>query len=187
MLVVAFVCASACGRTDIDAGFGVTNITTGAGGADGVIGAAGNGVPAGTGGVPGAPMSRAPIPCGNATCAPETQICCVREQRRGSSETCIKATETCTSGASVGCLTGASCGAGQVCCESLLSPATTCAAPDACLRTPGVILCAADKDCPSITSHCCQTDNGGICSAQACPAGGGGGFDGPQSGPQEGN
>ena len=195
-----------CGRTEIDGGFGVTNVATAAAGTAGSIDDGGNsGVTAGagtkgTGGNAGSAAGigsaqagssgdatggahvGAPIPCGNSSCIPGVEICCVQQSRRGNTESCIKATDTCQGGASVGCFDKSSCGSDQICCESLLVPSTECTVPDACFRMPGVILCGADAECPAIASHCCLTENGGICAAQPCPAG-----NGTSGGPRAGN
>jgi hypothetical protein len=42
----------------------------------------------------------------------------------------------------------------------------------------------SDGDCPTVTAHCCQSQDVGICSALPCPANGGmsgGGDNGPGS------
>jgi hypothetical protein len=194
----AIVATLGCGRTEIDGGFGVTNVTAGtAGTAVPIDGGGNNGATAGTGtkgaggntggaggtgsaqggssgGAAGGSHAGAPIPCGNGSCIPGLEICCVQQSRRGNSESCIKATDTCQGGASVGCIDKSSCGSDQICCESLLMPSTQCTVSDACFRMPGVILCGADAECPAIAPHCCLTESGGICAAQACPAGSGG-------------
>jgi hypothetical protein len=96
---------------------------------------------------------------------------------------CIDASATCQAGAaSIACVDNSGCGTGDVCCASLLGAATTCSAPETCLRSPGVILCRADADCPALAPHCCQSQDIAICSAQSCPAnvdGVGGGDNGP--------
>jgi hypothetical protein len=89
--------------------------------------------------------------------------------------------ETCpVDAASIACLDSTACGSGQGCCADLLGSTTSCSAPEACIRAPGVLLCASNADCPSIAPRCCQAMDLGICSAQACPPGGFmGGNDGP--------
>jgi hypothetical protein len=185
-LTVLAVALHGCGRTEIDDGFALIDVTSGGAGS-GTTGTStsatgGQGgattAPGGHGGAAAVPRA-APIPCGTTSCTPGAQICCVQESRRGNSETCLAAAAVCQGGASVGCLDSSSCGSGQVCCESLLASSTECAAADACLQMPGVILCRAAADCPSVAPHCCPTENGGICAAQACPAGGAGDFGGP--------
>jgi hypothetical protein len=167
--------AGSCGRSGLDAAFGTAYATTGSAGsggeATGQAGASG-GASGGLSGSAGTP-SLQPIPCGNGSCTAGTQICCVQQGRRNQTETCISAGAPCDSGASVGCISGGSCGAGQVCCESLLTPATMCVTAQACVVEPGLILCDVNADCPSTAPHCCQTDGPGVCAAQACPAGGG--------------
>jgi hypothetical protein len=179
--------AQGCGRSELDPGFGTTNVTTGVPANDGV---AGTGVGAdpgggtaghsgsttghgGSGGAGGASHSPALIPCGDGACTPGTEICCVQRVNHRSRETCISAKTSCESGASIACIASSSCGAGQVCCESLLVSATMCLAPQSCLTEPGVILCGTNADCPGLAPHCCQTEGTGICAAQACPAGSG--------------
>jgi hypothetical protein len=201
--------AVSCGRSELDLGYGTTNVMTGSAGNGGLTGAAGggqgasgagqigtiagqagtNGGQAGTrGGLAGAGGSVAsptPIPCGSTTCTPGVQVCCIQGNRR-QTETCISAKASCDSGATLGCISGDSCGAGQVCCESLLAPATMCVTPEGCFVQPGVILCAADSDCPATASHCCQADGSGICASQTCPVGGQGGPEGTGTGgPQD--
>jgi hypothetical protein len=186
--------AFGCGRTELDlSGVGTTAVTTGAAGNGGAAGVAGGTTgaadgsfasrPAGAGAGGRAASSPTPIPCGSITCTSGRQICCVAGEGRRSQETCIAAGAICEpEAASIGCVDGSGCGAGDVCCESLLAPTTMCAAPESCLRAPGVILCGADADCPALAPHCCQAQDVGICSGQVCPAGGGG-----DNGPDEAN
>jgi hypothetical protein len=176
-LVAVMTLALGCGRSGLDSGLLPTTAET-SGGADGT----GLG-PAGAGGA--TPHRLAPIPCGNGRCESGAQICCVQRQRHRTTETCISATASCDSGASVGCVDATSCSDGEVCCESLLDPATMCAAPQSCVNQPGVILCRDDADCPGFASHCCATEGGDVCAARACPSGpdqgpGGNGEGGPQ-------
>jgi len=176
---------AACGRTGLDQGFDTTNVTAGNAGAavgvsgigNGESGAAGNvGDTSGQGGGAGnsaRPPTAMAIPCGDSACTPGAQICCLQRGRRRDSATCIDANASCDSGASIGCLTAASCGAGQVCCESLLAAATMCVAPGDCFTEPGIILCQSSADCPPSASHCCDAEGSGVCAAQRCPSGGG--------------
>ena len=187
--------AAGCGRSELDAPFGTTYATTGsAANVDPTgTGTAGNGgTGSGAGGAPGVPPgastppSLTPIPCGDTVCKPGIQICCVQRSRRQQTETCIGANASCDSGASIGCVGSGSCGAGTICCESLLSPMTMCVTAQACVVEPGVILCDVSSDCPASAPHCCQTEGTGICAAQACPAGGQQGPDGVGvGGPQD--
>jgi len=193
--------ATSCGRSDLDLAYGTTDVVTGSAGSNSLTGAAGSssgaagsagtvagqaGTRGGLAGSSGGLAGAAPIPCGSTTCSPGIQICCIQGNRRQTSETCISAQASCDSGASLGCVSGDSCGAGQVCCESLLASATMCLTPEVCVVQPGVILCAADADCPRTASHCCQAEGSGICAAQACPVGGGAGPGGTGSGgPQD--
>jgi hypothetical protein len=130
-------------------------------GANGARGGAAGSSTGGTGGQP-PPI---PIPCGTTTCQPGTQSCCL--QANGGSM-CINAGATCPGGASIGCLEGAACGAGNFCCLSLLGGASTCAPAQVCSFAGGVILCASSAQCPSTTPNCCRLGQVGVCRAQTC-------------------
>jgi hypothetical protein len=188
-----------CGRTELDlAGGGTIPVTTGSPnetttpGQSGGAGSPGSsaagegaGRPPAIAGAAGSPAPT-PIPCGNGACTAGKQICCLSGSGRRRQETCIDAGATCPQDAvSLACVDGSSCATGTVCCETLLVPATMCLAPDACSRSPGVIICRGDTDCPVLAPHCCQTEDASVCSAQACPAGSG--FGGGNTGPGETN
>jgi hypothetical protein len=187
--LAAALASPGCGRTELDTTFGTTPIsvggangsptggtggrgggggtTSGSGGRPATTGAAGNG---------GTARPTTPIPCGAASCASATEICCVQRRMNGrGGPACIPAQTMCPSGVSLACVDSSACAAGQVCCEPIIgATGTACADPETCLRTPGVILCSSSADCPSVAPHCCATEDGGLCAAQACPAGGGG-------------
>jgi hypothetical protein len=177
---------ASCGRSPLDLPpAGTIGVTTGSAGGTATTGAAGEsagsmnggaGAGGGSGGAnggAGASGTATPIPCGNTECVSGKQICCVTGDRRGQ-QSCISAGAICPSAAaSIACVDNSACGAGQICCERLLTPATVCSAPDACVASPGVILCGADADCPALAPHCCQTRGAGICSTMPCPVGGG--------------
>jgi hypothetical protein len=162
---------------------GAAGVTGSAGrpGAAGTTGAAGRpgGGPGGTGGAPPPPPT--PIPCGNTTCTPGTQTCCIRFQNGAAGASCIGAHDTCQAGTTIGCIDTPSCGPGSICCLSTQMLSTNCNRPAACLLSPGLILCSADSECPGLLPHCCGIGNLRICRAQACggggpgPGGGGGG------------
>jgi pilus assembly protein FimV len=160
------------GRTGAAGRMGVAGMT----GTAGTTGAAGMRVmPTGAAGMSGPGMPGGPgmpppnrIPCGTTTCTAGMQACCVRVQNGMPTAMCIAAGETCDAGASFGCSNTASCGPGAVCCVSTLNLSTTCEAPAACLRTPGIILCGADADCPGLLPNCCGPGNLKTCRVRAC-------------------
>jgi hypothetical protein len=188
--------AIGCGRTELDgggtialglggaggaggagaagAGGAATGMGGGRGGAGGAGGAA-SGVDAGAGaGGRGVGVGQTPIPCGTATCTPGAQVCCFDRANGRATETCISAQAVCRSGESVACLDASGCGAGQICCATVLGASTTCTTAETCERAPGLILCTADADCPMLAPNCCRPGpgnggNAGICAAQTCP------------------
>jgi hypothetical protein len=81
---------------------------------------------------------------------------------------CIGATDTCSGGASIGCLEGGACPAGSVCCASLLGGATACAPANVCGFAGGFVLCSAESQCPTATPRCCRLGPLGVCRA-SCP------------------
>jgi hypothetical protein len=170
--------AVACGRSDLDLGQ-PTNLPAlaGAAGADGVGGAGGHaGAPSGTAG--------ADIPCGDTTCRAGLEVCCVRFDGGQSVSSCIAAGAACPSGATIGCLDTPSCRAGDgsaagnlVCCLSPETLSTSCEPALACLpnpRSPGLILCGTDAECPSLLAHCCGAGGLKVCLPGACVGPGGG-------------
>jgi hypothetical protein len=168
---------------------------TATGGHSGVAGATGTAGTSGTAGTPGiagnpgtagAPMPPPPpppgrVPCGMSGCAVGVQKCCLDFQTQA--QTCIGVNESCSTGASLGCVNTASCGAGAVCCVSTTqSLSTTCQTPLACATSPGLILCSNDGDCPRALGNCCGIGNLRVCRARACRGGGGGGGTPPPRG-----
>jgi len=182
LVAAILVFGVSCGRSPLDLpAAGTIGVTTGSAGSAGPTGAAGGsggsmnggagGGSSGANGGTGASETATPIPCGNTGCVSGKQICCVTGDR-GGQQSCISVAATCPAGAaSIACVDNSACGAGQICCELLLTPATACSAPDACVASPGVILCGTDADCPALAPHCCQTRDASICSARACSAG----------------
>ncbi|HEY2900758.1 MAG TPA: hypothetical protein VGL59_09300 [Polyangia bacterium] len=160
---------------------GAAGGSIGSGGRPGSGGAVGSGGSVGTGGRPGGSGGAAGgsgIACGAMTCQASTEACCLQMNNNTRSETCIKAGAICPGGPSIGCL-GGDCGAGNVCCASLLGLSTMCAAPQQCANGLSAVLCGVDSDCPAARSHCCQTAGISTCSAAACGGGGGPGGGGP--------
>jgi hypothetical protein len=171
-----------CGRVPLDPSADLAVDSGGAGGngprptGRGEVGGGsgrGGAASGGASGSGGAPTSSTPIPCGATSCTAGTQTCCIQRMNGRPRGTCIPSTAVCSSGFSVSCIDSSACGAGQVCCEDVLQTSTACSDPETCIRAPGVILCSANGDCPAFAAHCCQTEAGGICAAQTCPAGGG--------------
>ena len=157
---------------------------TGGGGTTGTAGATGRGGVAGTsptgrGGAAGtSPTGRGGIggggttgtggatliPCGQTTCVAGVQACCFQ---MGTAR-CIQATETCPGGASISCLDGSACTAGNVCCLSLLAGQATCVGPPVCGFAGGVVLCSSAAQCPDTAPNCCRFGQVGVCRAQGC-------------------
>jgi hypothetical protein len=172
LLIFVTIWIVGCGRSGLD--FGVpstTNVTVagaagmGGTGGDGSSGAGAGGLSGGTGGSgqegPAPGVQPTQIPCGNTACTSGTEQCCITGAGRRATAACVPVQTVCPVGAgSIGCIDNSACGAGEVCCESLLSPVTSCLAPESC---------GGDTDCPSLASHCCQAESVGICSAQSCP------------------
>jgi hypothetical protein len=125
----------------------------------GAMGRGGSGGTAGAGGT--API---PIPCGQTTCTPGVQACCIQQQNQAM---CIDAQSTCP-GPSVGCLNGAACTAGDVCCLSLVGRATSCVTASTCNFAGGFILCSSSAECPDSARNCCRLGQIGVCRAQRC-------------------
>jgi hypothetical protein len=124
------------------------------------------GADAGTGGAGGAmPI---PITCGQQTCAPGAQTCCIQVAGGVASESCVATGTSCPGGVSIGCLDGAACSGGTVCCLSFLGASTACQPPIACAGGFGLVLCASDGDCPTASPQCCRAGRSGFCSAGAC-------------------
>jgi len=156
----------AVGGTTGIAGRGGTTGVAGRGGVGGFGafggsgGVGGFGAIGGTGGQPPPP----PIPCGATVCAPVMEACCVQS----SGSTCIPVGKTCPGGATIGCLEGSSCTAGNVCCLSLIGGATTCAPPTVCDFAGGLVLCTSTAQCPSTAPSCCRFGQTGICRPMSC-------------------
>jgi hypothetical protein len=77
---------------------------------------------------------------------------------------CIDAQATC-GGASLNCVNGGACSAGNICCLSLLGGEASCVAPTVCNFAGGLILCASPSECPSTAPACCRFRIAGICQA----------------------
>lgn len=197
-LIVGVLPGAGCGRTELDPGFtdggGPGNLggsgggggrggsagnagaagTTGAGGSSGAAGASGQAGTSGSAGTTGSAGAtgaggsgtQAPLPvaCGQDACAPGIEACCVQQ----SSRACIDAGAPCGGGFSVGCLDGASCPVGTVCCASLLGGATSCASASVCTFAGGFPLCTSDAHCPAAAPICCRGGATGICGTRAC-------------------
>jgi hypothetical protein len=156
-LLVLLLLATACGRTELDQ-------FAGDGGAAGAGGAAGRGG-GGAGGASGAGgQAPVPIPCGATSCTPGVQACCIQAD----TQMCVSPQAPCGGGASIGCLDGASCTGGNVCCLSVVGGGTGCLAPSVCSIAGGGILCTTDAHCPSATPRCCRLGMSGLCAPQ-CP------------------
>jgi hypothetical protein len=188
MLVLRGLALSAgCGRTGLDLGSaGTMDVSTGAAGGAGTPTAASGGSSSGSesSGAPAGTPAPTTIPCGNAECVSGKQICCLAGEGHRRRDACVAIGESCpTDSASIACLDRSACGPAEFCCAPLFGNATMCAAPETCVRSPGVIVCASDADCPGIASHCCHVMGADVCSAQPCPTrtgdNGGGGSDGP--------
>jgi hypothetical protein len=158
LIVTAAACgATACGRTELD--IVPDDGGAGPGGAGGAAGRGGAGGVTGSGG-----QTPVPVPCGQGSCVPGTQICCIQ----GNTQTCIPAQAPCA-GASFSCLDGAACGGGNFCCLSLTGGSTSCTTQQLCGPAAGVFLCASDAHCPSTAPRCCRVGATGVCSTQSCP------------------
>ena len=147
-------------------GAGAIGGTTGVAGRGGTTGVAGRGGFGGTGAVGGFGGTLGPVrvPCGQTTCTPVTEACCLQS----TGAMCIKTGEMCPGGATIGCIEGSTCSAGNVCCLSLLGGATTCAPSMVCDFAGGVILCSSAEQCPSTAPTCCAFGTLGICRPMSC-------------------
>jgi hypothetical protein len=94
------------------------------------------------------------------TCDAATQTCCIS----ANGAMCIDAQGTCP-GLGVGCVNSSACGAGNVCCLSLVGGASSCVTPAVCNFAGGVVLCSAPVQCPAATPSCCRFGPLGLCSA----------------------
>ena len=141
--------------------------TTGTAGVTGRGGAAGTS-PTGRGGIGGGGTTgtggATQIPCGQTTCVAGVQACCFQ---MGTTR-CIQATEICPGGATISCLDGSACAAGNVCCLSLLVGQATCVGPQVCGFAGGVVLCSSAAQCPATAANCCRFGQVGVCRAQGC-------------------
>jgi len=81
---------------------------------------------------------------------------------------CIDAQSTCPGGASISCLNGAACSAGNICCLSLLGGAASCVTPSTCSFAGGIILCSSSSECPATAPNCCGFGTAAICRPRAC-------------------
>jgi hypothetical protein len=124
------------------------------------------GAPGGTGGRAGAGGAGGaqPIACGQASCAPGLETCCVGP----SGPVCTDAQTPC-GGFGLGCVDGSSCAAGQFCCFTLLGRGSLCESAAVCSASLGTVVCSSNVQCPSTAPNCCRIANTGFCSAQACP------------------
>ena len=71
-------------------------------------------------------------------------------------------------GVNIGCLEGAACMSGDVCCLSLLGGATSCVTASVCNFAGGVVLCNGPAQCSAATPNCCRFGQVGVCRAQSC-------------------
>jgi len=162
-LLALLLVLAACGRTELDLIPDDGGAATGGGGG-GNGGSGGRGGTAGTGVAGAGGQTTTPIMCGQSTCVPGAETCCVQANM----QVCIPARAQC-SGASLGCLDGGACTAGRFCCASLLGGSTSCQPAQLCGLTGGLFLCASDAQCPSTAPRCCRVGATGVCAAQSCP------------------
>jgi hypothetical protein len=179
VLAPVLLLAAACGRTELEligddsgaagsgAGAAGTSGSAGRGGTGGgTAGVTGSGGVTGGGGVTGSGGQAAvPIICGPDVCTAGVQMCCVR----ANGQSCIPTQAMCN-GASIGCLDGAACAAGAVCCLAIVGGSTSCVTAQQCGTSGGAVLCATDAQCPNTTPRCCRLGTSGICAALSCPS-----------------
>jgi hypothetical protein len=136
----------------------------------------------------GAPTKPQIISCGGTTCAAGAQVCCIDPMTGGSD--CVAGGSQCQ-GIPLSCSSGATCGAGQICCfevDGVAGGAASCVAKGSCGGSPGnAILCESDAECPQ-GERCREapgTEEFGIkiCRRRRGGGGGGSGGSGDGSGP----
>ena len=97
------------------------------------------------------PPPPGPIQCGNATCNPQTQVCCVTFNGQTVNETCT-AQGQCN-GAALSCTSASSCPPNEVCCATLTQQQQSSQCQPQCqggFQHPQ--LCATDAECPQGTT-----------------------------------
>ncbi len=141
---------------------------TGATGAAGIGGTGGMGGTGGIGATGGMGVPPVPITCGLQTCAAGAQTCCIQSSGGVTTESCVKTGTSCPGGATIGCLDGAACSDGNICCLSVLNASTACESVQTCTGGVGLILCAGDGDCPTGSPRCCRAGRIGFCRPGLC-------------------
>ena len=131
-------------------------------------GGGGTGGIAGIGGIGGMGVPPVPIACGLQTCAAGAQTCCIQSSGGVTTESCVKTGTSCPGGATIGCLDGAACSDGNICCLSVLNASTACESVQTCTGGVGLILCAGDGDCPTGSPRCCRAGRIGFCRPGLC-------------------
>ena len=100
-----------------------------------------------------------PIQCGNSSCDPQTQVCCVTFNGQNVNETCTNQGQC--NGASLGCTSAASCPNGEVCCATLTQQQQSAQCAQQCqggFQNPQ--LCATNAECPK--GQTCQQSPFGL-------------------------
>jgi hypothetical protein len=160
--------ASGGGSTSTGAsGGGSTSTGASGGGSTGSAGVTGGGG-SGTGGATGAGAMSGGITCGGKTCAAGTETCCVQTVGGNLLNTCIANGAPCVGGGNVGCVAGG-CGAGSVCCLSLVGMVTGCSSAAQCSDGVSTILCKGNADCPADRRFCCPAIGINLCRSYGCP------------------
>lgn len=92
-----------------------------------------------------------PIQCGNTTCNPQTQVCCVTFNGQTTNETCTPQGQC--NGAALSCTSAANCPPNEVCCATLTQTQQSSQCQAQCqggFQHPQ--LCGTDAECPQGTT-----------------------------------